>query len=288
MPTHAWIAAVSLALVALPARARPDLRVAERAPSSLPRSVPERECSHRSIAGRCLPAPRCAVDEFDLDGMCVALQMSLPDDIPADVSTNAHVDRAGRLVVYEHIPRRPDLPGEYDRYTYPVPPWHGHTVTSGYDLDRPDALQRRGAELSAVGHGGVDLPQERGTPVTVVALRGQVGDADVAYAGPLFGTTVVLRHVVREGGTMRTYLALHGHLDAIAPGLSRGQSVPAGTLIGFVGDTGAVGLVHLHYETRLVRTSADPMRVENGIDLIGQSVSVPCDPRNVLPLAPAG
>jgi murein DD-endopeptidase MepM/ murein hydrolase activator NlpD len=169
---------------------------------------------------------------------------------------------------------------------YPTEPWGGQTVSSGYDLGRPDALQRRGAELSAIGHGGVDLPQERGAPVRAVALRGQQGDAELLYAGPLFGNTVVLSHVVREGSSTRVYLALHGHLDAIAPGLRRGQSIPAGTLLGAVGDSGAEGVVHLHYEVRLVRPGVDPTRVDRPGALVDQSVSVPCDPRNVLPLRP--
>lgn len=206
------------------------------------------------------------------------------DEPSAGLVSNAHTDRSGRLVVYEHIPRRPDLPADYDRYVYPTEPWGGQTVSSGYDLGRPDALQRRGVDLTAIGHGGVDLPQERGAPVRAIALRGQQGDAEVLYIGPLFGNTVVLSHVVREGSTTRMYLSLHGHLDRFAPGLRQGQSVPPHTLIGFVGDSGSEGTVHLHYEIRLVRPGIDPSRIEPASALVEQSNSVPCDPRNVLPL----
>jgi murein DD-endopeptidase MepM/ murein hydrolase activator NlpD len=200
------------------------------------------------------------------------------------LESNSHTERSGRVVVYEHVPRRPDLPAEYDRYEYPTARYNGRSVASGYDLGQPDALQRRGAELSAVGHGGVDLPQERGAPVRAIALRGQQGDAEVVALGPLFGTTVVLSHAVREGNETRTYLSIHGHLDGIAPGLRAGERAPAGTLLGFVGDTEAEGFVHLHYEIRLVRPGVDPSRVEPRASLTSQSVSVPCDPRNVLPL----
>jgi hypothetical protein len=41
-------------------------------------------------------------------------------------------------------------------------------------------------------------------------------------------------------------------------------------------------VVHLHYEVRLVRDGVDPARVDPAA-LTDQSVSVPCDPRNVLP-----
>lgn len=219
-----------------------------------------------------------------MDGICLALRSVAPDDVSGAVVSNSHTDRQGNLVVYEHIPRRPDLPSEYDRYEYPTLPWGGRTVTSGYDLGRSDSAQRRGPDFSAVGHGGVDLPQDRGAPVRVLSLRGQQGDAEVVYAGHLFGTTVILSHVLREGNSTRTYLALHGHLDGIAPNIRKGASVTPGTVIGFVGDTGAEGIVHLHYEIRLVRPGVNPARVDNPGDLVAQNVSVPCDPRNVLPM----
>jgi murein DD-endopeptidase MepM/ murein hydrolase activator NlpD len=160
----------------------------------------------------------------------------------------------------------------------------GHYVVSGYDLDRPDALQRRGRKLSHVGHGGVDLPQAKGTPVKLVALEHQEGEAEVLYAGALFGTTVVTHHTVREGGHLRDYVVLFGHLDSIAPGLSAGATIRDGDLVGGVGDTGSPELVHLHYEVRRVRDGVDLAKVPAGAQLIADSISVVCDPRNVLPL----
>jgi murein DD-endopeptidase MepM/ murein hydrolase activator NlpD len=58
--------------------------------------------------------------------------------------------------------------------------------------------------------------------------------------------------------------------------------VAEGAPLGAMGDSGADGVIHLHYEVRLVRTGVDPRRVEAG-RLTDQAVSVPCDPRNVLP-----
>ncbi len=274
-----------LALVALSpavAAVRPVAAPAS-APASRNASAARPACPGVVVDGHCLPAARCGVGELDLDGVCVSMS---GDGLPAPdnpLATNVHVDRLGRRVVYEHLPRRPELPADYDRYLYPVPAQRsGQTVSSGYDLDRPDAQQRRGHALSAVGHGGVDLPNARGTPVTAVRLRGESGDPQVVYVGWLFGNTVVLRHVVREGGATRTYLSLHGHLEAATPTLVRGATVPAGTLLGQMGDSGADGVVHLHYEVRLVRSGVDPGRVEAG-RITDQAVSVPCDPRNVLP-----
>jgi murein DD-endopeptidase MepM/ murein hydrolase activator NlpD len=211
------------------------------------------------------------------------------DSTDAPELPNAHRERSGQWAQYAQIPRRPERPDGYDLYKYPIPPGlpGGHYVVSGYDLDRPDAEQRRGRTLRAIGHGGVDLPQKKGTPVKLVALEHQKGDADVLYTGHLFGTTVVTRHTLREAGQLRDYVVLYGHLDAIAPGLAAGASVKDGDVVGFVGDTGSPELVHLHLETRRVREGVDiGQRVaKTGAgEILADNATVVCDPRNVLPL----
>ena len=204
------------------------------------------------------PASEAQPNEGALSAPCPA--GTLPDGdvcvrLPGDeadpgedalAAENAHRERTGRWTIYEQIPRLPDRPASYDAYVYPVPPGlpGGRYVVSGYDLDRPDDSQRRGRKLHAVGHGGVDLPDPRGTPVMLVPLEHQVGDADVIYVGPLIGTTVVTRHTVREGGRLRDYVLLFGHLDAPAAGLAAGKALKGGEQIGFVGDTGSPELVH--------------------------------------------
>ena len=205
------------------------------------------------------------------------------DDGPdVEAESNGHHDKQGHWVVYEQIPRRPERPADYDAYRYPVPCQHG-CVVSGYDLDRPDDTQRRGRRLSHVGHGAVDLPQKKGTPITAVPLEHQQGDAEVAYVGPLFGTTVITRCAVREGGQVRDYLVLYGHLDAPTAGLTVGAHVAEGQRVGFVGDTGSPELVHLHLETRRVRDGVEIAKLAPGA-MIANENSVVCDPRNVLQL----
>jgi hypothetical protein len=212
----------------------------------------------------------------------------LPDDDDevgapeAESNVNTHRDPLGHWVVYDEIPRRPERPADYDAYRYPVP-CERACVASGYDLDRSDLFQRRGRRLRQVGHGAVDLVQRRGTPVTNVTLDHQQGDAEVVYVGPLFGTTVVTRNTVREGGKLRDYLLFFGHLDAPAPGLADGARMRDGDPIGLVGDTGSPELVHLHLETRRVRDGVDPTRLGPSA-LVDVANSVVCDPRNVLPL----
>jgi murein DD-endopeptidase MepM/ murein hydrolase activator NlpD len=222
----------------------------------------------------------------------VCVHLPTDDEPPGDAplsAENTHRERSGRWAVYEQIPRRPDRPADYDAYRYPVPAGlpGGHFVVSGYDLDRPNDSQRRGRTLRAVGHGGVDLPDPRGTPVAMVPLDHQVGDADVVYVGPLFGTTVVTRHTVREAGRLRDYVLLFGHLDGVAPGLAAGQPLKEGEVLGFVGDTGSPELIHLHLEARRVRDGVDiaeRIHTRSGGSLLDSEATVVCDPRNILPL----
>jgi Peptidase family M23 len=207
----------------------------------------------------------------------------------AESSVNTHRDRAGRWVVYDEIPRRPDRPADYGAYRYPVPcaahesglSAEPSCVVSGYDLDRADDQQRRGRRLRQVGHGAVDLAAPRGTPVTSVPLDHQEGEAEVLYVGPLFGNTVVTRNAVREAGRLREYLLIYGHLDSAAAGLSPQSVLREGDVVGFVGDSGSPGLVHLHLEARRLREGVDPSKLAAAA-LVDGANSVVCDPRNVL------
>lgn len=196
----------------------------------------------------------------------------------------AHRDKSGQWRGYDQIPRRPDRPADYARYRYPVPvPPGKNPVSSGYDLNKPDSEQRRGPELSAVGHGGIDLPQRRGTELHLIALEHQTGSAEVVYVGPLFGNTVVTRHSVREAGQLRDYLVLYGHLERPASGLVRGAQLTEGATLGYVGDSGSPGDVHLHLEVRRVRDGVDARSLAPG-QLTHNAKTVAIDPRNVLPL----
>jgi murein DD-endopeptidase MepM/ murein hydrolase activator NlpD len=76
---------------------------------------------------------------------------------------------------------------------------------------------------------------------------------------------------------------LLGHLDAIAPGVHVGSTLREGDLVGTVGDSGSPRIVHLHLEVRRVRDAVDLARVPAGAPMIADSVTVVCDPRNVLP-----
>jgi murein DD-endopeptidase MepM/ murein hydrolase activator NlpD len=271
-----WTGAAALSFVVLgapsaalvPARAPATTAPAEPAPRDSP-----------------LVACVCPRGTAPDNGACIHLTAS--DDGPvAEAQANTHRDRSGRWTTYEQIPRLPERPADYDAYRYPIPPGlpGGHYVISGYDLDQPDAKQRRGSRLRHVGHGAVDLPQAKGTPIHMIALEHQEGDAEVLYTGRLFGTTILTRHTLREGGRLRDYVMVLGHLDSVAPGVAPGVTIKEGQLVGTVGDSGSPRLVHLHLEIRRVREGVDLARVPAGPPMIGEAVTVVCDPRNVLPL----
>jgi murein DD-endopeptidase MepM/ murein hydrolase activator NlpD len=230
-----------------------------------------------------LAETQCALGSLPDGDACVRLPDSDESSGPrAESEVSAHHDKHGRWVVYDQIPRRPDRPADYDLYLYPVPCERG-CVVSGYDLDLPDERQRRGRRLSHVGHGAVDLPGKKGTPIVMVPLEHQEGDADVIYVGSLFGTTVVTRHTLRDGPQVREYILLFSHLEAPAAGLRSGVRVKVGEPIGTVGDTGSPELVHLHLETRRVRDGVDVAKLTPQ-GLVANENTVVCDPRNVLPL----
>jgi hypothetical protein len=195
-----------------------------------------------------------------------------------------HRDKRGHLRAYDQIPRRPDRPEDYAAYRYPVATADNERLrVGGYDLDLPDAEQRRGRKFSQVGHGGVDLLAPRGAEVKAVTLEHQDGEAAVLFAGKLFGTTVITRHTLREGGRLRDYVVLYGHLAQVAAGVEPGKPAPEGALLGYVGDTGSEGIVHLHLEVRRVRDGIDTAKTPPERFALGE-VSVVCDPRNVLPV----
>lgn len=271
-----WVACAVLAVSTLGARSSP-LVSASDASVVAPAETPGPEGG--LTPGTC---PRGTAPDGEV---CVSL--AVVEDGPAlEARSNAHRTRSGQWSTYEQIPRLPERPADYDRYRYPVPPGlsGGRHVASGYDLDQPDERQRRGARLKHVGHGAVDLPQAKGTPVRMIALEHQEGPAEVVFAGWLFGTTVITRHTLREAGHLRDYLMLFGHLDAIAPGVTPGTTVAEDGVVGAVGDSGSPGLVHLHLEVRRVREGVDLTNIPAGAAMLHESVSVVCDPRNVLPL----
>lgn len=86
-------------------------------------------------------------------------------------------------------------------------------------------------------HKGTDYAAPRGTPIRAT------GDGRVSHVGRYgsFGNLVTINHA---GGFETKY----AHLNGYARGLSRGDRVRQGDVIGYVGSTGGATGPHLHYE----------------------------------------
>lgn len=87
-------------------------------------------------------------------------------------------------------------------------------------------------------HNGIDLKAEIGTPAFAVA-GGTVKVAKNNESG--YGLYIVLDH--GSYGTLYAHLSKYLVID--------GQTVKAGDLIGYTGESGAVAAPHLHFEIRI-------------------------------------
>lgn len=97
-------------------------------------------------------------------------------------------------------------------------------------------------------HVGVDLAANPGTPVKATAA----GVVRFAGTTEVYGHNVVLDH----GAGIATR---YGHLQKI--GVTRGQRVERGQLIGLTGNTGRSTGPHLHYEVLVDGRPVDPRRL---------------------------
>ena len=100
-------------------------------------------------------------------------------------------------------------------------------------------------------HRGVDYAAPRGTPIKAA------GDGKVIYRGVKsgYGKVVILQH----GGNITT---LYAHMSSFAAKARLGSRVRQGQTVGFVGKTGLVTGVHLHYEYRLNGVHRNPRTVK--------------------------
>ncbi|ORT57967.1 hypothetical protein BKD26_21255 [Streptomyces sp. CB03238] len=132
-----------------------------------------------------------------------------------------------------------------------VAPVEGYALSAGF--------HRAGAHW-ARRHTGQDFAVAVGTPVRSIGA----GRVRSVTCGGAFGIEVVVRHA---GGWHSQY----AHLAA--PGVSPGQPVVAGQVIGRSGNTGNSTGPHLHFEVRLtpyMGSAVDPVRWlgEHGVRLV--------------------
>ncbi len=180
----------------------------------------------------------------------------------------------------ELIPRRPDRPAEGSAYRLPIIPAESlPTILAG--LDKPST---EGAPLPP---SAVEIGAEAGDEVVALSLEDQEGPAEVAMVGEMFGTTVVTAHLVHDGGRLRQILLFHGGLDRAGPRAVVGAPLEPGDVIGYAGDSIKPGRVALYLETRQLREGVSLGALDPG-RLLDAAVTIPLDPRNVLPLRPSG
>ncbi|HZM48413.1 MAG TPA: M23 family metallopeptidase [Burkholderiales bacterium] len=118
-------------------------------------------------------------------------------------------------------------------------------ISSGFSLARRHPVLNR-----VRAHKGIDFAAATGTPIKAagagrVVSRGRNGG---------YGNVVVLAH--SNGVT-----TLYGHMSRFAKGLSVGDHVAQGQVIGYVGMTGLATGPHVHYEYRVNGVHKNPARV---------------------------
>jgi murein DD-endopeptidase MepM/ murein hydrolase activator NlpD len=127
----------------------------------------------------------------------------------------------------------------------PIQPLSHGRITSDYGM-REDPLHGK-----TRFHEGVDLAAAVGSAVRAVA-PGQVIFAGY-HAG--YGRVIGVRH-------SETVTTLYAHCWALRAAV--GDLVKAGTVIGYVGDSGRTTGPHLHFEVRVNGMSVDPLAVLQG------------------------
>jgi len=118
-------------------------------------------------------------------------------------------------------------------------------VSSGFNLARRHPVLNR-----VRAHKGVDFAAPVGTAIKAA------GSGRVTFRGVKggYGNVVILAHA----GSVTT---LYAHMSRFARGLSVGDKVKQGEVIGYVGMTGLATGPHLHYEYRVNGVHRDPARV---------------------------
>jgi len=134
--------------------------------------------------------------------------------------------------------------GKSLRKAFLLSPVQFSRISSGFGLRWHPILNHMRA------HRGIDYAAPVGTPIRAA------GDGRVRFRGVEggYGNVVMLAH---PGGVETVY----GHLSHFAPGLSAGQRVHQGELIGFVGMSGLATGPHLHYEYRVGGVHRNPASI---------------------------
>ena len=164
-----------------------------------------------------------AIDEFEAK-------------IQAEAAAAAAAANNNKITTAEAIPREASFPSPIQADGVALPRILLHLV-----LCRPPVGGRT--------HNGLDIAGSNiyGQPI-VAARAGTVIDAGWNSGG--YGNYVMINH--GDG-----FITIYGHMSSVAS--YTGQSVSAGQVIGYVGNTGRSTGPHLHFEVRLNGSVEDPL-----------------------------
>jgi hypothetical protein len=173
-----------------------------------------------------------------------------------------------RYAEAERVPLLPDRPPKFADYQLPVDPvlYVTTPVDETADKDRP----------------GIEIDTEPSAPVTLVDLENQLDRPNVVLDGQLHGITVIVRHQVAHPSGKRDYLAVYGNLSRPGPNIVNGAPLSPLSVIGYVGEQDS-DEAYLYFEVRQQRGELH-RPAEHLSQLVSNGISVPVDPRNVLPL----
>ncbi|MEA2457807.1 MAG: hypothetical protein QOC95_779, partial [Thermoleophilaceae bacterium] len=132
-----------------------------------------------------------------------------------------------------------------DRLTSPL---KHYTVTGDFGEQRPGHL-----------HSGIDLAAPEGTPIYAAAC----GVVTEAGSESGYGNIVCIRH-------SSSFTTCYAHLSRF--GSHVGQTVHAGQVIGYVGQTGDATGPHVHFETRVNGVATDPAPYLSGSKRVKSTV----------------
>ncbi len=181
-------------------------------------------------------------DAFYVDDKCVGI---------GDILAVSYLNRG---IIHQAI-RHENAAGDVDYFTpngvslkkafsrYPIKFSH---ISSTFSLSRKHPILHYSRP-----HKGVDLAAPIGTPIHAT------GDGRIQILGRRsdYGNMIKISH-------NKTYSSIYGHLLKFQKGLSKGDYVKRGQVIGYVGQTGLATGPHCHYEFHVNQRPKNPTTIQ--------------------------